>query len=66
MNKSFIFLLFSSLIFAQNSLIKRNLKGNVQSVNYSFDIVSKSIDHDDCKNVIKNINPFSNICFFVY
>ena len=60
MNKSFIFLLFSSLIFAQNSLIKRNLKGNVQSVNYSFDIVSKSIDHDDCKNVIKNINPFYN------
>lgn len=60
MNKSFIFLLFSSLIFAQNSLIKRNLNGNVQSVKYSFDIVSKSIDHDGCKDVIKNINPFYN------
>lgn len=60
MNKSFIFLLFSSLIFAQNSLIKRNLNGNVLSVKYSFDIVSKSIDHDGCKDVIKNINPFYN------
>lgn len=60
MNKSFIFLLFSSFIFAQNSLDKRNLNGNIKSVKYSFEIISKTIDDDDCKIILKHLNPFYN------